>query len=152
MRTAIFGTTAAIFIAVLISSCSKGTDGGPGATPKSEKSTTSVIPSTQGKDTFSLDVPNMATKLKRGEAKANSITVKRGSTMTGEVSITFENLPNGVTIEPEKLMVVGDDNEAKFTIKASNEAPVGDFTIKVVGHPKTGPDATNEFKVAVSEQ
>ena len=86
------------------------------------------------------------------ESAGRIIDTQRGSNMSGDVTVTFDNVPNGVSIDPNRITVMGNDTEAKFTVKASNEAPVGDFTVKVVGHPATGADATNEFKVSVSEQ
>jgi hypothetical protein len=36
--------------------------------------------------------------------------------------------------------------------KVADNAAVGDFTIKVKGHPSKGSDATNEFKITVSKE
>jgi hypothetical protein len=33
-----------------------------------------------------------------------------------------------------------------------DDASLGDFTIKVTGHPTKGADATNEFKITVAEK
>jgi hypothetical protein len=41
------------------------------------------------------------------------------------------------------------DTEAKLTFKATDDASLGDFTVKVTGHPTKGSDAANDFKIGV---
>jgi hypothetical protein len=44
------------------------------------------------------------------------------------------------------------DTEAKVTLKATADASLGDFTVKVTGHPTKGRDATNELKITVAKK
>jgi hypothetical protein len=37
-------------------------------------------------------------------------------------------------------------------VKAAADAPVGDFRLKVTGHPTKGADVTTDMKFAVSEK
>jgi hypothetical protein len=37
-------------------------------------------------------------------------------------------------------------------LKAAEDAALGTFTVKVTGHPKTGADATREFKFTVAKK
>ena len=46
-------------------------------------------------------------------------------------------------------MIKHGDTEAKVTLKATDDASLGEFTIKVTGHPSKGADATSEFKITV---
>ena len=141
---------ALVVLGIGFAGCSQQKSGGPGAeAPKpADTQSPSII---QSKGTFSLDVPMLAVKLKRGEAKAFSISVTRGEGMNQDVTLSFGNLPAGVTIEPANPTVKNTETEAKLTVKASPDAPVGDFDVKVTGSAGSGPNATSDLKVSVSE-
>jgi hypothetical protein len=49
-------------------------------------------------------------------------------------------------------MIKHGDTDAKVTLKAAPDASLGEFTIKVTGHPTTGSNATSEFKVTVAKK
>ena len=49
-------------------------------------------------------------------------------------------------------MIKRADTDSKITIKAADDAAVGEFTVKVTGHPSRGTDATNDFKVTVEKK
>jgi hypothetical protein len=105
---------------------------------------------------FRITVPTLATSLKQGEAKVVALGIKRGKNFEDDVQIKFENLPNGVTIDPPTTEIKRGDNEAKVTVKASDKedskAAVGDFTVKVIGHPAKGGDASNELKLSIAKK
>jgi uncharacterized membrane protein len=126
----------------------QGTSGGPGTTNRSDNKP--VIG--RAEDTFTLDPPNLATQLKQGESKAVAIGINRGKNFDQDVTLKFENLPKGVSIEPAHPVIKHGDTEAKLAIKATDDAAVGEFGIKVTGHPAKGSDASNEFKVAVAKK
>ena len=44
------------------------------------------------------------------------------------------------------------DKETKVAVKVPADAALGDFTIKVTGHPASGADAMNEFKMTVAKK
>jgi hypothetical protein len=44
------------------------------------------------------------------------------------------------------------DETMRCRSAAKDDASLGDFTIKVTGHPTKGADATNEFKITVAEK
>src|SRR5947209_5309313 len=126
----------------------KSTPGGPGATkPDTNKPTLG-----QTEETFSLSVPTLTTHIKQGETKSEAVSIKRGRNFDEDVTLKFENVPNGVTITPSSSTIKHGDTEAKITIKAADDAAVGDFTIKVTGHPGKGTDATSEFKLTVDKK
>lgn len=133
---------------VILTGCNQGTSGGPGAAgPASEQAT---VGQTDG--TFSLDVPMLSTKLNQGETAAVSIGIKRGTNMEGDVTLRFEGLPEGVTVEPANPTIKREDTEAKLTLSAADDASLGDFTVKVMGHPTKGADASNVLKITVAKQ
>ena len=127
--------------------CNKGTEGGPGATDASHKSQIG-----QSEETFSLSVPTLSTKLKQGESKAVDIGIKRGKNVKEDVTLQFSNVPQGVTIDPASAAIKHGDTETKITVKATDNAAVGDFTVTVKGHPTKGADATNELKLTIEKK
>jgi len=162
--------------AIVLAGCTEGTPGGPGATrpetrtashrqaelppptiPNAPARPTETTPGRsepvhRGDETFTLSVPTFSTSLKQGEAKEISIGTHRGKNFVEDVSLRFMDLPKGLTIEPANPMIRASDKDAKVTIKAAPDAPLGDFTIKVMGHPTRGADAMNELKVTVHKK
>jgi len=122
---------------------SHGTPGGPGATAANTQTVG------QAEATFSLDVPNLSTKIKQGESKIVTIGIKRGKNFNEDVHLSLTGLPQGITLDPASPVIQHNDKDAAITMKAAEDAALGDFTVKVVGHPTKGADATNEFKVTI---
>jgi uncharacterized membrane protein len=133
----------AFSLAALIG-CSKGTSGGPGT--GGDKPLLG-----EAENRFNLSPPTFSTKLTQGESKAASIGIRRGKNFDQDVTLKFEGLPKGVTIDPGSPVIKHGDEEAKFTVKAAEEAAVGDFTVKVTGHPTKGDNAASEFKITVAK-
>lgn len=126
----------------------KGTSGGPGVTK--DKTTQKTVG--QAEETFSIKPPMTSTTIKQGETKEVAVSIKRGKNFTESVALSFDNLPKGVTIDPAKATVDGSKDEAKVSVKADDNADLGEHTIKVTGHPSSGPDATNELKIKVDKK
>jgi len=130
---------------IAVTGCNKGTPGGPGATDASAKKPLYG----EADNTFDLSTPTLSSSLKQGGAKEVSISIKRGKNFDQDVTLAFVDLPKGVTCDPESPVIKHGDAEAKFTLKAGDDAPLGDFHVKVTGHPTKGGDASNNFKVTV---
>jgi hypothetical protein len=135
--------------------CNSGTTGGPGA--DKDKETKGRLEKAedrvrQAEDTFNLSVPTFSTKIKQGEAKEVTVGISRGKNFDEDVALSFDNLPKGVTVEPAGATIKHGDKDAKLTIKAADDAALGDFTVKVTGHPQKGGDATNEIKLTVQQK
>ena len=139
--------TAILAVAVGAAGCGTGSPGGPGATKPGDKP---VLSTTE--QTFTLSVPTFSTKLKQGEAKVVTIGIKRGKNFDQDVSLKLDGLPKGVTVDPAAPAIKHGEEEVKVTVKAADDAALGDFTVKVVGHPATGGDASNELKVTVEKK
>lgn len=138
----------ALAAAVLAIACNKDTAGGPGAAlPASEQATIG-----QTADSFSLVTPMMSTSLAQGEAKGVTIGIKRGKDIDQDVTLAFADVPTGVTIEPPKPVIARGESEANVTLKAADDAALGNFTLKVIGHPEKGPDATSELKISIGQK
>src|SRR5438445_12258571 len=100
---------------IIFAGCAdKGSPGGPGVT----KDKTSQKTVGQAEETFSLKPPMTSTTIKQGESKEITIGMKRGKNFSEDVTLSFNDLPKGVTIEPAKPMIDGGKDEAKVTVKA----------------------------------
>ena len=150
MKSSFVGLLVLAFVAS--TGCNQGTPGGPGAAaPEAKKPLYG-----QADDTFDLSVPSSmpyrSTTLKQGETTPVSISIKRGKNFDQDVTLKIDGLPTGVTIDPVRPDIKHGDTEAKFALKATDDAALGEFTVKVTGHPTKGGDATNEFKLTVAKQ
>ncbi len=143
---------------VALSGCTQGTPGGPGvsstpSTPGTSTTTTAQKPVIgDAEETFSLSVPVLSTNLKQGETKAAAISLSRGKNFDEDVTLKFADVPKGVTIDPADPVIKHGDAEVNITFQAADDAALGDFTIKVTGHPTKGADAKTEFKLNVAEK
>ena len=94
----------------------------------------------------------MSTTLNQGGAKEVSIGIERGKNFGEDVTLKFADGPKGVTLASVNPVIMHGDTEAKVTLKATADASLGDFTVKVTGHPTKGADATNELKITVAKK
>ena len=133
----------AVMTLAALSGCSQGTPGGPGTTGKSPTYG-------QADDTFNLSVPVLSSKVQQGEQTEATVGIKRAEKFDEDVVLTFADVPQGVTIELASPVIKHGDTDAKITFKAGDEAPVGNFKVKVTGHPTHGGDAQIEFKLTIA--
>ena len=124
----------------------KSKPGGPGTTGTDKNQP--VVGTAD--NTFTLDVPN-SVSLKQGESKEEKITIKRGKNFDQDVALTFNNLPAGVTITPADASLKKSDKEILVRVVAAADAAIGDFTVRIVGKPGTGADATSDMKLTVKK-
>jgi len=139
----------AVGLVALIGCNNSSTPGGPGAgggTPNSKP----LIG--QADNTFTLSPPTLSTSLKQGEAKNVTIGIKRGKDLDEDVTLKLDGLPNGVTAEPASPMIKHGDKEVVISLKAADDAALGDHTIKVSGKPTKGTEAMSEFKITVKQK
>jgi uncharacterized membrane protein len=147
-------TAGMVVVLAAVAGCNKGTPGGPGTTePESKKHFYDVG---HPDNTFTLSVPSslplMSTSLKQGETAKVDIGIKRGTSFDQDVTLKFEGLPTGVTIEQAGAKITHDKSDTKLTLTAADDAALGNFEIKVVGHPASGGDASNSFKISVDKK
>ena len=125
-----------------IAGCGQGTPGGPG--------TSNDTPIFGQKDnTFNLSTPMMATSLRQGQAIEAVIGIERSGRFKKDVILHFSDLPQDVTVEPASPVVKYGTHEVKVTFKAQPNTPLGEFKVKVSGHPPQGTDAENIFKLTI---
>lgn len=104
------------------------------------------------KDTFTLSGSFLSPSLKQGETKALAMSIKRDKAFDQDVTLSFADLPAGVTVEPASPTFKSGDAETKFSLKAADDAALGTFKVMVTGHPTKGADATHEFKFTVNKK
>ncbi len=137
-----------VLMVCALAGCNQGTPGGPGVTnPRHNQPVYG-----ESDNTFNLGVPHMSTTLHQGETKEAVIGIARGKNFDGDVELTFAEGPKGVTLASANPIIKHGDTEAKVSLKAAADASLGEFTIKVTGHPTTGTAATSEFKVTVAKK
>ena len=126
--------------------CEQGTPGGPGTTDVSVEKP--VFGQTE--DTFNLSVPFMSTTLQQGETIDAEIGIERAKNFGDDVDLAFTDLPKGVTVSPEKAKISRSDMKATVKLMATDEAVIGEYKVKVTGHPAKGGDAVVEFPISVT--
>ena len=136
----------AVMTLVALTGCTQGTPGGPGTIGTSGKEPAYG----QAEDTFNLSVPMMSTSLQQGEQTEATVGIKRAKNFDEDVALKFADIPKGVTVEPASPVIKHGDTDAKITFKAGDEASLGDFKVKVTGHPTKGGDAEIEFKLTIA--
>jgi hypothetical protein len=144
---------AALSMAALLATvgCNQGTPGGPGAV-QNPGSTTANRPTYKDSErTFTMTVPTLRTDVKQGDTKDIKIGISRGKEFDQDVKLTMTGLPQGVTIEPANPMIKNSDKEVTLHMHAAADAALGDFTVKVMGRPNQGADATNDLAISVSK-
>jgi uncharacterized membrane protein len=139
----------AVGLATLIGCDNSSTPGGPGASGASSNKKPIIG---QADDTFTLSMPTLSTSIKQGETKSVTIGVKRGKNLDEDVSLKFEALPKGVTVEPASPQIKHGESEAKVSLKAADDAALGDFKIRVTGHPTKGTDASSDLSITVNKK
>jgi uncharacterized membrane protein len=136
--------------AVAVVGCDKGSSGGPGTTNTGTDK--KGMHMGQADDTFSLSVPTLATHIKQGESKVVDIGITRGKNFDQDVTLKLDGLPKGVTVDTAAPAIKHGEKDVKITLKAADDAALGDHSIKVTGHPAKGADAANEFKVTIEKK
>jgi len=149
MKTLIAGIALLMLVAA---GCNESTPGGPGVQPNT--TTTAHKPVIgEAEQTFTLTAPQLSTHLKQGESKDISISMNRGKNFDDDVTLTFTDIPKGLTVTPAGSVIKHGDKETHLTFAAAADAALGDFTIKVTGHPSKGTtDAVTELKLTVDEK
>jgi hypothetical protein len=131
---------------VVFTGCNNpGTPGGPGADNK--KTTLGGAP----KEAVEV-VPPTGVTVTQGADKTVTFSLKKGEGFAEDVTLKFEDMPKGVTIDPPSPTIKASDKEIKITFKAEPDATEGKKEVKVVGHPEKGKDAVNKFDLTVEKK
>jgi uncharacterized membrane protein len=105
-----------------------------------------------GEKEFTLKPPPLAAHVKQGESKEVKIGIDRGKNFDKDVSLKFDDVPKGVTIEPAHPKIKHGDKEAVLTIKAADDAAVGDFKVRVQGDGGEGQKAAETLELKIDKK
>jgi uncharacterized membrane protein len=146
--------------------CSRSTSEGPEATTPGTRHTTArpvmeAETETETKkpiageadNTFGLTVPFEAITLTQGEEEPVLIGIDRGQNFAEQVAIQVSGLPTGVTVEADEPVIEPGSTDVTLTLKAADDAALGDFTAKLTGETaSSGADFSKEFTITVAEK
>lgn len=152
-----FVTSLCVLTLVTATSCSRTTrEGQDAAKPASAESVQRVAKKPvagEAEHTFSLSVPFVAVDLAQGEEQSIRIGINRGENFGEQVEIKVSDLPMGVTVETKEPVITQGSTGVELTLKAADDAALGDFTAKVTGHTtSSGADFSKEIKLTVSQR
>lgn len=125
--------------------CSSGTSGGPGVTDRTD----SRFVLTRPDHTFQLARGDES--IKQGETLSGSIAIDRAGNFDQDVTLLIAALPRGLSVDIAPPRIGRGDTEVRFTLTATADASLGDFSIAVTGHPTAGWDATNQLDITVTK-
>ncbi|HZZ72761.1 MAG TPA: hypothetical protein VFE24_10945 [Pirellulales bacterium] len=131
-------------LVALVGCNNKSAPGGPNANPENKPMVGTA------ENSFTISAPNES--LNQGDSKSATISISRGKNFDQDVSLSFMQLPTGVTVSPATAMLSKADKEVKVNIDAAADAAVGDFTAQVMAHPQTGADTKVDMKIKVSKK
>lgn len=160
-----FLMSSCVLVLVGLTGCSDPTpDGAESARPASERT---AEPAPRGADqevaaesvageadqTFSLSVPFEAIALTQGEEISMRIGINRGENFGEKVEINVSGLPSGVAVETEEATITPGSTGVDLTLKAADDAALGDFTAEITGQTdSSGADFSKEIKLTVSQK
>ncbi len=131
-----------LIMLLAITGCQMGSSGGPGTSDSSKEHYLS-----RPDESFTLGMAQVT--IRQGETKFVSISIKRTLNFEEDVVLSFEAMPRGISVDDAHPRIKRGDAEARFALTAKDEAALGDFSLKVTGHPTNGGDAVNDFKITV---
>ncbi len=120
------------FLVVAVVGCQQTSDTGPGG-----KKLTLTKPADQ--------------TIRQGETNQVRVAINRDN-FRDAVNVRFENLPEGVKLMDNDTKIAASDNSANFTLKAEENAPVGEHLAKVTVEGPNGMKVTDTFKITVKER
>ena len=98
---------------------------------------------------FKIAVPTFATQIKQGEVQIVTVSLERGVHFMQDVKLKIES-SNGINVEPDSVIIESSDTpDVQLTITAAKDAALGEYSVRVVGIPKTGKSTSTKFNVNV---
>jgi len=98
---------------------------------------------------FKISVPYFDTKVKQGEVKSVTISLKRGEYFKQDVKLQIKE-PKGISIDPTSVLVKASDKpDVQLRISAFKDSALGTYQVFVTGTPTIGEPASTEFNVRV---
>lgn len=142
----------AILASILLASLTAiGCGNGDGTAGGTGHSTSKAVPlSGLSDDTFSLSTQSIG--VKQADRVTTMVGIKRGTNFAQDVTVSFKDLPAGVTANPATPVIKSSATEAKYELFVREDVIPGDYVVNVVGHPTRGSDANNQFTLSVGKK
>jgi hypothetical protein len=134
-----------VIASLAFTGCNLGTAGGPGV---DDPQKTHFYGATD--ETFNLTVA--PANVRQGEVKVFYIGIKRALNFDEDVTLELADLPTGLSVDNTSPTIKHGESQARFLLTAANDASLGEFSLKVTGHPTKGNDATNDLKITVDRK
>ena len=122
--------------------CHTGSSGGPGTEDPSKGHYV-------GNPDESFNLGMVQTQIRQGETKTVTIPIKRTVNFEEDVTLSFEDMPRGISVDDSHPKIRHGESGARVQLTAADDASLGEFNLKVTGHPTRGGDAVNDFKLTV---
>lgn len=123
--------------------------GGPGATNSTDRSAPLLGPK-EGQ--FELSPPTFSKKIKQGASEPVTIGIKRGKNFDEDVALSFDKVPDHVTLDPAAPTIKKGEKDVKVTVKVGETAGLGEHDIMVTGKPAKGPSVTEKLKITIEKK
>jgi uncharacterized membrane protein len=102
-----------------------------------------------GGEGFKISIPTFDTKIKQGETRDVTISLKRGEFFKRDVRLEIRP-SEGISVTPTSALVRGSDNpDVQLQIAVAKDANLGEYRVHIRGTPETGEATSTEFKVKV---
>jgi hypothetical protein len=88
--------------------------------------------------------------IRQGASVVATATIQRPDGFEGEIALAFNDIPNGISIEPINPIVPAKSNVATINVTARSDAVVGDFMMTVAAFGKGGsPHALDRWAMLI---
>jgi uncharacterized membrane protein len=100
-------------------------------------------------ESFKISAPYFDTKIKQGETRTVTVSLKRGDYFKQDVKLEIK-AADGISVEPAQILVkASDKSDVQLMITAHKSAALGEYKVSVMGTPETGEATSTEFNVKV---
>ena len=98
---------------------------------------------------FKISVPYFDTKVKQGEVKSVTVSLKRGEYFKQDVKLQIK-AATGISVDPTYVLVKASDKpDVQLRISAAKDSAIGGYLVSVTGTPTTGEPTSTDFNVKV---
>ena len=98
---------------------------------------------------FKISVPYFDTKVKQGEVKNVTVSLKRGEYFKQDVKLQIK-ASAGISVDPTYVLVKASDKpDVQLRISVAKDSALGGYLVSVTGTPTTGEPASTDFNVKV---
>jgi uncharacterized membrane protein len=127
--------------------CNSSPTGGRSGTTSSGLTGTHV----SKKETFKLNGPSVTTKIEQGTSKTFKVSISRGSEFKDDVALKAESSDPKVHVTLDSNAFMGSEKkDVEATVKAADDAKLGESEITVTGSPQAGEPTTLAVKIDVT--